>query len=207
MIKIQDENSLIRRGVWVACSGGPDSMAVLAFLKNGTEQVRGAIFVDHGTANSANALKLVVEPYCVTNRIPLLVKSITRDKLPDESMEEYWRNERYKYLKAVAGWIVTGHNLDDCMETWLFNSIHGKPGIIPYNHANVIRPFMLNSKSELLNWCDRHGVPYYEDSSNHDTAYMRNYIRHNLMPHVLKVNPGFAKVIAKKVVEQDCYLG
>jgi tRNA(Ile)-lysidine synthase len=48
-------------------------------------------------------------------------------------------------------------------------------------------------------WAELNGVPWIEDDSNLDTCYTRNYIRHELMPHALKVNPGLHKVVAKKV--------
>jgi tRNA(Ile)-lysidine synthase len=46
-----------------------------------------------------------------------------------------------------------------------------------------------------------HNVPWIEDDSNADTCYARNYIRHEMMPHVLKINPGIHKTIAKKVTD------
>jgi len=79
--------------------------------------------------------------------------------------------------------------------------MHGTGKIIPYAYKNVIRPFRLNKKRELELWADINGVNYIEDESNQDTDYTRNYIRHEMMPNVLKVNPGIHKTVAKKVTD------
>jgi len=47
-------------------------------------------------------------------------------------------------------------------------------------------------------------IPWIEDDTNTDTCYTRNYIRHEMLPHVLNVNPGIHKTIAKKVREDAC---
>jgi tRNA(Ile)-lysidine synthase len=65
---------------------------------------------------------------------------------------------------------------------------------------NVLRPFLTTRKSEFIRWCIHHNVPWIEDHSNMDTKYTRNYIRNEMMPHVLKVNPGIHTLV-KKIVE------
>jgi len=95
--------------------------------------------------------------------------------------------------------VVTCHHLDDCVETWVWSSMHGTGKIIPYRRNGVIRPFRTTRKRQLELWAAMHNVPYLEDDSNADVCYTRNYIRHEMMPHVLRVNPGIHKTIAKKV--------
>jgi tRNA(Ile)-lysidine synthase len=140
MIKLQGK---LPREVFVACSGGVDSMAVV----------------------------------------------------------DFWRKERYKFLHGINAEVITAHHLDDCVETWVWSSMHGTGKIIPYANKNVIRPFRLTRKRDFQLWADLKNVPYVEDDSNADTCYTRNYIRHEMMPHVLRVNPGIHKTIAKKVKE------
>jgi tRNA(Ile)-lysidine synthase len=67
--------------------------------------------------------------------------------------------------------------------------------------GNVLRPFLTTPKTEFISWCERHNVTWSEDISNKDTNYTRNYIRHELMPHALKVNPGLRTTI-KKIIER-----
>lgn len=198
MIQIQGK---LDREVYVACSGGVDSMAVVNFLRRNHKVT--ALFFDHGTETSADALEFLKEQFHGTD-VVLQIGYITRDKNKNESQEEYWRNERYKYFHSMTEPVITCHHLDDCMETWIWSCLHGEGKIIPYQNLNVIRPFRLNRKSEFVNWCRNKNIPWIEDSSNEDTKYMRNYIRSEIMSKALVVNPGLHKVISRKVKEYDC---
>lgn len=186
------------KDVTVAISGGVDSVAVTDFLSN-NHNVNCAFF-HHGTENSDNALSFL-EKFCDDRGLYLIIGRIEGLRPKETSIEEFWRNERYRFLESVQGPVVTAHNLDDCVETYLFSSLHGTAKTIPYRRNNVIRPFLLTSKKEFVNWCVRKNVDWCEDTSNNDVKYMRNYIRHELMPHALVVNPGLTKVVAKKVKE------
>lgn len=199
MINIQGK---LDRKVYVACSGGVDSMAVVDFLmKNHTVNL---MFFDHGTETSKEALDFLMSRYYPSIELAgmsLNVGHIKKKKEQSESWEEYWRNERYSWFHSYEVPIITCHHLDDCVENWVFTSLHGEGKIIPYRNRNVIRPFRLNRKSEFTNWCRNKNVPWVEDSSNNDTKYMRNFIRHEIIPKALVVNPGIHKVIRKKVSE------
>jgi len=204
MIKIQGD---ITREVVLACSGGVDSMAILDFL--GRNHSVTVAFFDHGTETSAEALEFIQEFIYKKNQIfhetpksiklTLEVGTIQREREARESIEEYWRNERYNWFNSFDKPVITCHHLDDCTETWLWSSLNGKGKIIPYRNKNVIRPFRLNRKSIFINWCRKNNVPWVEDTSNADTKYMRNFIRHELMPKALVVNQGLHTVIYKKV--------
>jgi tRNA(Ile)-lysidine synthase len=185
--------------ITVACSGGVDSMAVLSFLGRRKTKPHVAYF-HHGTDHGAKALVHVAQ-YCTSHGLTLLIGEVSSTKPESLSWEEWWRNERYSFLHRIPGTVVMAHTLDDCMEQWIFSSLHGKPGIIPYSNKNVVRPFRETKKVDLASWCLTHQVPWLEDESNQDIRYMRNLIRHRIMPEALKVNPGLAKVIAKKVRE------
>ena len=197
MIKLQGK---LPREVFVACSGGVDSMAVVDFLRNNHHVT--ICFFDHETQHSTEA-GVFVTNYCNENNMPLMYGRITRDRERDESQEEYWRNERYKFFGTIDADIITCHHLDDCVETWVWSSMHGEGKIIPYRNKNVIRPFRQTRKRDFQLWADLNNVAYIEDTSNNDTIYIRNYIRHQMMPHVVKVNPGIYKTISKKVKADD----
>ena len=124
-------------------------------------------------------------------------------KPKNDSWEEHWRKERYKYFHTIYADIITAHHLDDCVETWVWSSMHGTGKIIPYRNRNVIRPFRLTRKRDFQMWCDLKNIPYVEDDTNADLCYTRNYIRHEMMPHVLRVNPGIHKTILKKVKDDE----
>jgi tRNA(Ile)-lysidine synthase len=190
------------RQVVVAFSGGVDSTAVLDFLSRSHDVT--AAFFHHNTVNSERAFEFVSQ-YCFDRKIPLMVGMLNTGKPSKLSWEEFWREQRYSFFDSLGsglGPIVTAHNLDDCVETYLFSALHGTPKVIPVRRSNVIRPFLTTEKKEFYNWCKRKNVPWCEDDSNTDTSYMRNYIRHELMPHAIKVNPGLHKVVRRIVQNQ-----
>ena len=197
--------------ITIALSGGPDSMAALSFLNNGKRSIN-AVYFNHGTTHAEKAESFVTA-YCRDNFIPLKVGKIQNSKPPNKSKEEHWRDERYTFFTTHTSNnpipIIMGHHLDDAVEWWIFSSLHGESKLIPYyNQAtNVIRPFLLTSKKELIDWLERKNVPYVTDPSNKSDDYMRNYIRNNIVPHASHVNPGLQKVICKKynqLLRNDC---
>jgi tRNA(Ile)-lysidine synthase len=184
--------------IFVACSGGVDSIAIVDFLSK-TRKVT-CVFFHHGTRDSDNAEKFL-KSFCEKRNLKLIIDQIKNQKPKDSSPEEHWRTERYKFLESLDGTVVTAHNLDDCVETYLHSSLHGNPKVIPLTRNNIVRPFITTPKSIFINWCKRKEVPWCEDASNKDTKYTRNYIRHELMPHVLKINPGIFKTV-RKIIEK-----
>jgi tRNA(Ile)-lysidine synthase len=145
----------------------------------------------------------LVEQYCAQHNIPLRIGKLSKARPIKLSQEEHWRNERYAWFRQQEDLIVTAHHLDDCVETWVFNTSHGNPWTIPYRHDNVVRPVRATTKADLINWAERHCVPWCEDISNNDLNFARNRIRHCIVPEILKINPGLPKVIKKKVVNED----
>lgn len=186
------------RQLTVAFSGGLDSVAVVDFLSRNHDIT--CAFFHHNTENSEQAMKFVAH-FCADRNLPLLFGTCKTEKDKKESMEEYWRRERYGFLEEL-GPVVTAHHLDDCVETYVWSALHGTPKVIPLVRKNVIRPFLTTPKSEFRNWCDRNNLKWCEDLSNEDTKYMRNYVRKYIIPHALQVNPGLGTVV-KKVVEKQ----
>jgi tRNA(Ile)-lysidine synthase len=189
----------IPRQITVALSGGVDSVAITDFLSRKHDV--SCAFFHHGTEASEQAFRFVAE-FCTERNLPMMVSFINKDKPKKQSWEEHWRIQRYDFLESLNMPVITAHNLDDCVETYLYGSLHGVPKVIPRSRNNILRPFLTNPKSEFIDWAIRKDLKWCEDSSNRDTTYMRNYIRHELMPHALKVNPGLYTVV-KKIVEKQ----
>jgi len=192
----------------VAVSGGQDSMAALSFVRNANKNIV-AYYFDHGTDHGAEA-KTFIKDYCEKNNVSLVVGTISAEKSADQSWEEFWRIERYKFLHSFTSQnIATAHHLDDAAETYLWGCLHGNPRRIHCRQpgengalTNIVRPFLLTPKKDLEEWCHRKQVPFIQDPSNFDTSYTRNRIRHNIMPEALKVNPGLLTVVRKQI-EKD----
>lgn len=191
------------RSCTVAFSGGVDSVAAVDFLLNGKRDVRLAFF-HHGTQTSDEA-QLFVEGFAEERGLELVVGRLSAAKPQGESQEEFWRNQRYGFLTQFDGPVVTAHHLDDAVETWIFTSLHGESRLIPYQRGNVVRPFLATPKVELKSWCTRRGLRWVEDKSNDDVRYMRNLIRHNIVPQALRVNPGLHTVIRKKYLDSRVF--
>lgn len=186
----------IPREVTLAFSGGVDSVAVANFLQRNHHL--SLLFVDHHTENSAKALNFV-EAFAVDYGLSLKVRSISKARPARASKEEFWRNERYSIFYDQKQPVITCHHLDDCVETWVWSSLHGCGKLIPATNRNVIRPFRTTTKDDFISWCNTKSLSWCEDTSNSDTSYMRNHIRHNMMPDILKVNPGIRKTIRKLI--------
>jgi tRNA(Ile)-lysidine synthase len=187
------------RQLCVAVSGGVDSLAALHFLSIKHDVT--ALHINHTEGNSDSAENLVTT-YCEANAIPLISKRVNTARPASCSLEEFWRNERYELFHSMKQPVVTAHTLDDCVETWVWSSLHGIGKIIPYANRNVIRPFRLTPKRQFVNWATRNNLVWVEDESNADLSLARNYIRQVMMPHVLAINPGISTTIKKKV-KQD----
>jgi len=185
---------------YVACSGGVDSMAVLDFLNKGNK-VRGALYFNHQTSQS-NDFESIVYQYCADNSLEFLSKTLEKEK-DETSLESFWSKERNNFFKMIDGPVVTAHNLDDVIEWWIYTSLRGNPKIMPSSNKNILRPFLSTKKSSLKSWALTRNIDYIEDETNKDVRFMRNFIRHQLMPGCQVVNPGLHKTIFKKLHERE----
>lgn len=181
----------------VACSGGIDSMAVTSFLQNSPRKVY-VVYFNHGTKHGNLSEEFLKDRFGSS----LIIGSIKEPKSNAQSWEEYWRIERYKFLHSFKLPVVTAHHLGDQMENWIFTSLHGNPRLIPYSNQNVIRPFMISSKGDFEAWCQAKNISWIDDESNNDVKFMRNKIRHDLLPQALMINPGLATVLKKKILKE-----
>lgn len=192
-------SGLPNKNLSIAVSGGPDSMAVLDFVSR-TRKV-SAIIVDHNTGMHQKALPVIEEYLSKSNRkITLIIKKIDGDPPRGESKENFWRDKRLEFFHSQETPIITAHHLDDCIETWFWSASHGKPRVIPYQNRNIIRPFLLFRKEELVKWCEDRNISYVVDPTNNTDQNMRGILRTQVIPGLLKVNPGLHKTIARIVV-------
>ena len=200
MIKLLDGVPSGKLGL--ALSGGIDSMTFAHFLLQGRHEF-AAFYFNHGTKHGDLAEEFVRE-WCGKNEVDLVTSHINdsdESKSAFGSVQEWYRKHRYQFFKRFGEYeIITCHHLDDVLETWLFSTFHGKAKLIPYRHANCIRPFLLTTKKNIRQYAINHEVPWIEDESNASVEYMRNHIRHNIVPEVEIVNPGIRKHIDKLIL-------
>lgn len=123
-------------------------------------------------------------------------------------VEEAARQERYAFLERIrvetgAKYILTAHHLDDSIETLVLNLIRGTKlaGLsgIPEQNGNILRPFLNTSKSEILGSLREHKIPYRIDSTNTDTTFLRNQVRHDILPAFERINPEYRSNMANLI--------
>lgn len=193
----------------VAFSGGPDSTAVLDFLLN-TRRVLVLMF-DHGTGRQEQGLRVLenlIQSRKLNNKhvnYSLEIDKIEDPKIPKgASDEEYWRNARYSFFDKFSSYnIITGHTLDDNVETWLWSCATGNPRLIPYRRNNVYRPFMLNTKQDMYAYCLKNSVPWFDDPTNLDFSNMRGIMRTKVIPEMLRINPGLFTTVKNLILSQN----
>jgi len=118
------------------------------------------------------------------------------------------RDLRYEWLKRLAkekkyDLIATAHHLDDSIETFFINILRGT-GIaglqgVPVRQGGIIRPLLFASKKMIRDYAEENSLKWREDSSNFTDKYLRNNIRHHLIPSLKKLNIGFEKTITKEL--------
>ncbi|HXB91858.1 MAG TPA: tRNA lysidine(34) synthetase TilS, partial [Puia sp.] len=106
------------------------------------------------------------------------------------------RELRYAWFREIAGsrLILTGHHLDDNIETLLMNffkgtGIAGLRAMLP-RQGDILRPLLFATRERLLGFAEEHQLSWVEDSSNRSDKYGRNYIRHQIVPVVETLYPG-----------------
>lgn len=115
-------------------------------------------------------------------------------------LQEIWRKGRYEFLKSLVKndrSVLVGTNLDDSTETYVFSSLRGASKVIHYEFCyGVYRPLISVRRSDIIHYLTDIGEFWFEDPSNKDTdKHDRNYVRHNLMPNVLRINPGIHSMV------------
>lgn len=187
----------------LAVSGGIDSMVMLNIFK----QLNYSISVAHCNFSlrgeeSDGDHKFVLE-YCSEERIPFFTKTFNTLKFAEEnglSVQMAARELRYRWFEEVRSennfdLILLGHNWDDVIETFFINlargtGIKGLTGIKPSN-GRLARPLLYASREEIEKYASDNKIDYREDSTNIETKYKRNKIRHKIIPLFNELNPSF----------------
>lgn len=170
----------------VACSGGPDSMALLDQLnKQGKDIVVAHVNYKH--RDTADRDENIVKDYCEKYDIPVRVCYPVHEK---GNFQAWARDVRYAFFEEVADAfdakiLYVAHQMDDAIETYLFQKNRNmicdwyglKEKSIRHGYQ-IIRPLLNFTKSELQQYCNENGVFFGIDESNLTNHYTRNVIRH-----------------------------
>ena len=119
------------------------------------------------------------------------------------------RELRYKWFEEIRikekySSIATAHHLDDQVETFFINllrstGIAGFHGILP-KQGNIIRPLLFSYRDDIEAFARKHKLAFREDSSNAETKYLRNKIRHEIIPVLRELNPVFPQILSETIL-------
>ena len=180
----------------LAISGGVDSMVLanLFLINNLNFSIAHCNFQLRGKESDDD--ELFINKWCLEKDIKLYNKKF--------STEDYCKNNkltiqmgarelRYEWFRELIDkekhdFIVTAHHIDDQLETFIINSIRGT-GIdglvgIPDKINKIIRPLLMSSKDQIIEYSKVNKINYREDSSNDKEDYLRNKIRHSVIPYL-----------------------
>lgn len=194
----------------VGLSGGADSICLIHILLNNKEKLGlkkiKAIHIHHGIrGEEADRDMDFCRRFCEDNKIDFISYKAdvpSEAQKTGESLEECARRIRYEFFeKSNCDKIATAHNLNDNMETFIFNlsrgaSVSGLCGI-PYVRDIYIRPLLECSRDEIEEYIRVHNLDYVTDSTNLCNDYTRNKIRHNIIPQLFELNSSFDSAFAK----------
>ncbi|MBW6500234.1 MAG: tRNA lysidine(34) synthetase TilS [Bacteroidales bacterium] len=213
-LKYADTNSLFRPGekILLAVSGGIDSM-VMSHLFITTGKDIALVHCNFSLRGRESDLdEEFVQQLALAKKIPFYSERFNTSEyasLNHISVQVAARELRYNWFEKIRiehGYdkIAVAHNLNDNTETLLLNLIRGTgitglTGMKPLSNR-VIRPILFATREEVAGYADRHGVAFREDTSNSETKYTRNKIRHLVLPLLRTLNPSVESSINETAV-------
>lgn len=191
----------------VGFSGGADSAVLLSFFDSLKDELSEkkiiAAHVNHMIRGvEADRDEAFCKSFCENLGIPLEIARIDIPALCKslgKGTEEVARAERYAFFEELSkkypdSLIATAHNADDNLETVIFHIARGSgtkglSGIAPVRDKKFIRPLLSCTSEEIRSFAKKTGIDYVTDSTNLDTVYTRNSIRHEISPLLYNLNP------------------
>lgn len=198
----------------LAFSGGCDSTLLVSLChllakKNPLDLC--AFYVHHGLSKNADHWGAFCEEICRNYGIPFFLKRVHVDKSKG-GIEAGARQARYeaifKLAKEInADAVLTAHHRDDQLETFLIQWVRGTgieglvgmPRVKTSGPIPVVRPFLDFTRAQIEELAEAMQLQWIEDESNADTTYLRNAIRHKILPELDKIRPGWKAAAARSI--------
>jgi tRNA(Ile)-lysidine synthase len=193
----------------LATSGGLDSMVMVHLFQNLKCEIALAHcnFQLRGLESFGD--QNFVQEYAETNEIPLFVTQFDTQAFANDyklSTQVAARDLRYNWFYELLetenyDYVLTAHHADDNLETFLINlsrgtGLEGLVGI-PEQNDKIMRPLIPFSREDIANYAKENNIQWREDSSNASDKYLRNKIRHDLVPLLKELNPQFIESFQK----------
>ena len=210
-----EENELIAPGgqVLLAVSGGVDSVVMFDLMVRAGYSCAIAHCNFRLRGDESDGDEAFVRKLGGDHGLPVFTRSFETVAIARErriSVQMAARELRYEWFDEIRSdrkydLVATAHNLDDLIETFFINlirgtGIRGLSGIRPRT-GSLIRPMLFAPRSDIAAYAaDRH-LTFREDSSNNSTKYLRNRIRHRIIPQLQEINPGFKQGIISTIMK------
>lgn len=195
--------------IGVALSGGADSVALVSCMKKAGYDVT-ALHVEHGIRGEESLRDMrFVEQLCRQLDVALYVKRIDVPsiKRQGESIESAARRARYDYFTCMSEelglkYIAVAHHIEDASETFILNLLRGSglrglSAMSEKREPNIVRPLLFATRQDIEDYLAEENLQYMTDSTNADTDYTRNYIRKEIIPGLLHINPAAHNTILR----------
>lgn len=194
---------LLQKKLLLAVSGGLDSMILLHLFKelNYDIAIAHCNFQLRGLESFED--QKFIQDYAAANNIPIYVTQFDTEAFAKDyklSTQVAARDLRYNWFYELLeeenfDYVLTAHHADDNLETFLINFTRGTglDGLtgIPIQNDKIVRPLLFLTRNEIENYAKANDIQWREDSSNASDKYVRNKIRHNLIPILKELNPNF----------------
>lgn len=191
--------------VVIAVSAGADSMALLHLMQQLPDNQRPKIVVAHVNHQLRTESQLELEmlkTYCRENQLTIEIATWSKEQQPKTGIELAARQFRYAFFKTIcqkyaAPYLFTAHHGDDQIETILMKLtrsgfVSGGMGILakrPLTKTTMlVRPLLRWDKAAIYTYVKKVKLPYFEDSTNQDATYTRNFYRQKIIPQLKKDN-------------------
>lgn len=196
----------------IAYSGGMDSHVLLHLLATDDTVRRHyrltAAYVDHDLQTPSAAWGVHCAQVCQTLGLPFTVLKVDARPESGESPEAAARRARYAALAAHLepnAALLTAHHCDDQAETLLLQLLRGAgphglaamPAVARLGNGWLLRPLLVIEHSELLAYARAHHLHWIEDTSNSDSCFDRNYLRHRVWPLLTERWPAAQRNLAR----------
>jgi tRNA(Ile)-lysidine synthase len=186
----------------VAFSGGLDSSVLLHALAGSDIPVL-AVHIDHGLQPEAAEWRRHCAAFAASLGVEYRERRVTVELDSGKGPEASARDARYNALLEElepGDWLLSAHHREDQAETLLLNLVRGTGpagiagigSVRRFGHGWLVRPLLYFDRAELREYAETEGIDWIDDPSNSDKRFDRNFLRHEIMPHLRQRWPDIA---------------